>query len=81
MKNELDGVVESRIETIRALMIRFENGLRILGGEDALVFSTPLVDLLLRAVGQLNEYEARKRVDELLNNVLNPEGSDTTDGD
>lgn len=62
---------ESRVETLTVLFNRFINNCRKLDGYSATVFTQPMCDMLLRAVGQLEDYERTKNIDDLLNDILN----------
>ena len=62
--------LQSRIETLDALFSMFKDKLKVLDPVDAVFFSSPLSDILLRAIHQLTSYEQEKDIDKLLDNAL-----------
>lgn len=61
---------ESRIETLTVLFNRLIEKTRRLDGYSAIVSTTPLCDILLMAVTELESYEENKRIDDLINPTL-----------
>lgn len=70
MDHQQDKNLESRVETLTVLFNRFIEKSKKLGGYNAMRFTSPMCDMLLMAVHQLETYEENKKIDDLLNNVL-----------
>lgn len=62
---------ESRVETLTVLFNRLIEKSRNLDGYSATVFTNPMVDMLSMAVMELESYEENKRIDDLINPIIN----------
>jgi thioredoxin-like negative regulator of GroEL len=78
VNQQLYSVWDSRKETLAAIYKKLLTEANKLQPYDAVFYTNPLSDILLSALTQLENYNRSKDANELINNVLNDEGSDTT---
>lgn len=75
-KEETDGRqkqnLESRKETLTIVFNRLIKGLDVLDPYSAVMFTTPLADILCNAVMELEHYNEQKSVNDLINNAFKP---------
>lgn len=62
---------ESRVETLTILFNMFIEKTKKLDGYSAIIFTNPMADILSKAVMQLESYEENKRIDDLINPIIN----------
>lgn len=62
---------QSRIESLDILFNRLKSRLNELDPYTAIDFTTPLQEILLAAVMQLENYKEEKRVDNIIDSALN----------
>lgn len=72
---------ESRKETLDAIYKRLISNCDKLNAEDAVFYTTPLCDIMLKALGELENFHRENEVNELLNSIVGVQGSDTTGDD
>lgn len=71
MEDKLKPNWDSRVEILKVLFKRFIEGASKLDCDNAIEYTQPMSDMLLIAVGQLQDHEEMKKIDDLINSTLN----------
>lgn len=62
--------LKSRMELMDRLFAKFKEGLILLGGWDAVSYSGPMCEVLIRAVQELGTFERDKDIDKLIDKII-----------